>query len=76
MFAWISELSLGAYLVSWVFDQLFYPVLARRQPVVFRRLDACVLIVPLVFACSLLASWVIQWLYRLWRWFCGRLRKQ
>ena len=76
VFAWISELSLGAYLVSWVFDQLFYPVLARRQPVVFRRLDACVLIVPLVFVCSLLVSWVIQWLYRLWRWFCGRLRKQ
>ena len=75
-FAWASELSLGAYLVSWVFDRLFYPVLAQRQPVVFRRLDACVLIVPLVFACSLLASWLIQLLYRLWRLLLGRLRKE
>ena len=65
LFTRISELTLGAYLVSWVFDKLFYAVLNDRVPKVWMRLEYCVIIVPLVFVCSLCVSAVIRLLYRL-----------
>ena len=71
----LSELCFGAYLVSWVWDKLFYPALAARQPVIFLRVHAWILIVPGVFICSMLTSWIIHLLYRLLQMTGARLRK-
>ena len=61
----ISGLSLGGYLVSWIFDQEAYPILMEKVPVVTSRLEYYIVIVPVVFVLSLFASYVlskIQWL--------------
>ena len=60
----LSDLALGAYLVSWAFDGLFYP--AVRARVEWRRAPGYVLVlIPLVFVCSLCVSFCISSLYRL-----------
>ncbi|MBQ1411030.1 MAG: acyltransferase family protein [Oscillospiraceae bacterium] len=61
----LSELTLGAYLVSDAFDRLIYPSLKQRQPIEVLRMDAFVIIVPIVFVCSMFTAWLIQLLYAL-----------
>lgn len=61
----LSDLCLGAYLLSWIFDQIFYPMLAAVQPVMNRRLEYFVLIVPAVYLCSLCLSACLNAVYRL-----------
>lgn len=46
----------GAYLVSWIFDQMAYPRLIAAVPDMSRRLEYYFVIVPWVFACSLAMS--------------------
>lgn len=60
----LSELVLGAYLVSWIFDRLLYPVVNRLTPVIQQRL-AWVCLIPLAVAVlSLGVSWGLQQIYR------------
>ncbi|MBR6917603.1 MAG: acyltransferase family protein [Clostridia bacterium] len=68
----LSDLCLGIYLVSWIFDNLFYPVLAAKVPDVPSRLPYYFIIVPAVFACSAVVSYVILKLYRLCSYLWGR----
>lgn len=56
----LSGLCLGGYLVSWVFDSIFYPILLEKVPDMHRRLEYYVIIVPLVFVLSLIASYGIS----------------
>ena len=62
----LSGLGLGIYLTSWIFDNLYYPVLTASVPAVRDRLEAYFWIVPLVFTSSAVLSYGIQKLYRLW----------
>jgi hypothetical protein len=62
----LSGLCLGIYLTSWIFDNLYYPVLTASVPAVRDRLEAYFWIVPLVFTYSAVLSYGIQKLYRLW----------
>ena len=64
----ISALSLGAYLLSWIFDQAFYPILVARVPQMTDRLEYFFLIVPAVAVSSLLLSQVLSWLQRGLEW--------
>lgn len=59
----ISELSLGMYLTSWIFDRFFYVKLAARVTNVPDRLWFYPLMVALVFLCSFLCSWILNALY-------------
>lgn len=59
----ISELSLGIYLVSWIFDQYNYPKLNQLIPEAADRLLYYFLIVPLNFLLSLVLSWLINLIY-------------
>lgn len=65
-FQWLigkgAELSLGIYMISWCYDQLFYPILAARVPVVSDRLPWYFAIVPAVYLCSLVTAQLIEWL--------------
>jgi len=60
----VSELSLGIYLVSWIFDSLAYPVLNSNIPQVQNRLFYYFLVVPLVFLGSALLAWMINIIYK------------
>lgn len=51
--AYISKLSLAAYLLSWIPDQYFYPLLTAYQPAAPLQLHYFPIIVPLVLICSL-----------------------
>ena len=61
----VSDLTLGIYLTSYIFDNLFYPMLKQRVPVMQDRLQYYFMIVPLVFLCSLVASGVIELIWML-----------
>ena len=60
-----ANLCLGAYLLSYIFDSLFYPVLNSRVPDVIYRLEYMPVMVPCVFLCSLALSWVVDLVYHL-----------
>ena len=56
----ISGLCLGGYLVSWVFDNKFYPILLEKVPEVTERLVYFIIIVPMIVVLSLLASYLLS----------------
>lgn len=56
----LSGLCLGGYLVSSIFDTLFYPVLNTRVLSVPYRLEYYILIVPAVYVSSLILSYVLS----------------
>ncbi len=59
LFAKISALCFASYLVSWIFDNYFYNILIEKVPKMTDRLPYYFIIVPIVFCCSLLLSFVI-----------------
>lgn len=64
LLARMSDWSLGAYLVSWIFDRIFYPMLNAHQPVLLSKLPYFPLIVTLICICSLFTSAAINLLIR------------
>lgn len=56
----ISGLCLGGYLVSWIFDNKLYPILLEKVPEVTKRLEHYIIIVPIIFVLSLLASYLLS----------------
>lgn len=81
LFQRISRLSLAAYLVSYIPDHYFYPLLMQYQPSTERLLFYFPLMVPLVLVCSLLlaapAEWLAgilsPWVLRIWDALWNRL---
>lgn len=61
----ISEWSFGAYLLSWIFDNIFYPKLNNAVPNIADRFKYYVIMVPIVLVCSLLLSAVANFIYKL-----------
>ena len=61
----VSDLTLGIYLTSYIFDNLFYPILKQAVPVMPDRLPYYFVIVPLVFLCSMVVSGVIELIWTL-----------
>ena len=59
-FTKISELSLGIYLVSSVFDTIIYSKLNAYIPSVPERLEYYVLVVPIVFLLSFITSYILH----------------
>lgn len=68
-----SELSLGAYLLSWCFDKAFYPILTARVDTMNARMAWFVVIVPAVLLASTLASQVIEWVRKGITWAINKL---
>lgn len=68
LFTKISELTLGIYLVSIIFDNIFYPRLAAAVSSVPLRLNYYPVIVPLVFICSALFSQLLLWIQKAIAW--------
>ncbi len=61
----VSGLCMNAYLLSWIFDQLFYPILKEKVSVIEDRFVYFFAIVPIVIVLSLLLSYVLQVLQNL-----------
>ena len=59
---YISSLTLGAYLLSWIADQVFYPILLQRVPDMFLRLEYMGIMILVVCVFSLLMSIVVTFL--------------
>jgi len=64
-FAWGSDLTLGAYLVSWIFDMIVYGKLNSYGMSMDRKMLWLPVTVLTVLVCSFVLSQVIDWLYRL-----------
>lgn len=64
LFARISELTLGAYLVSWIFDEICYHFLNTYEPAIYRKLPYALLTIPVVYICSLILSAILNWVYQ------------
>lgn len=58
----VSRLSLAAYLLSWIPDQYFYPILIQHQPSVPMRLNYFPIMVVIVLTCSVLMAAVVDFL--------------
>lgn len=56
----VSDLALGIYLISYIFDMLVYPVLNEKITSMTDRLPFYFVTVPIVFICSMLASAVLN----------------
>ena len=70
-----SRLTLGAYLLSFIFDHLYYYALALKEPAVPDRLRYFPLIVPAVFVSSMLLSGMTELLYKGGSLLFGAIRK-
>lgn len=57
----VARLALPMYLVSYIADQIVYPVLAQAVPEAHKRLFAMPVVVPVTVLCSLLLAQPIDW---------------
>lgn len=60
----VSDLCLGGYLLSYIFDNLFYAELNKNVKVMTDRLPYYFAVVPCIFICSLALSLVINIIYK------------
>ena len=73
LLAKLSDATLGAYLVSWIFDTTFYYFLNDAIVDMRKRIIFFPLVVPLTAACSLLVSMVMNAIYNF---IAGIIRKR
>ncbi len=71
----VSDCCLGGYLVSYIFDNLFYGELNYRVEMIY-RLEWYPVIVPAVFVCSVLLSFVLNLIYKAVAYACASIRKK
>lgn len=64
LLARLSGCCLGGYLVSFIFDNMFYSILNTAVPDVLKRMPYFVVMVPLVYVCSLAFSYVLNLIYQ------------
>ena len=58
----VSDLALGIYLLSFIFDSIVYPILNKAVPTMTERLPFYLFTVPIVFICSALSSAIINFI--------------
>lgn len=59
----LSRLCLGAYLVSWIFEDIFHKQACLLEPDGYRRMLFLPILVPAVYLCSLALSGVLDGIY-------------
>ena len=59
----VSELSLGMYLLSYIFDNIFYHCdIMKNSPTMIEQFKYYFVIVPVVFVCSAYTSQIVEWI--------------
>lgn len=71
----LSGLCFAGYLVSWIFDEQFYPILIEKVPQISDRFKYYFIIVPLIFTLSLILSYLISKLQQLLELLCTVISK-
>lgn len=61
---YLSDLTLGAYLLSYLIDSQIYPIFRERVPVMTHRLEYYFIIAPFVFVGAMLLSAVVNLIYK------------
>ena len=61
----LSDITFGAYLMSWVFDDFFYAKLCAAVPEMPMRLNWFILMPLLTFVCALACSYVLNIIYNI-----------
>lgn len=61
----ISDCCLGGYLVSYIFDNTFYPILIDKVEPMTMRLNYYIVIVPFIFICSVSLSYILNMIYKI-----------
>lgn len=56
----VSDLALGIYLMSYIYDEMIYEVLVANVPVMVDRLPYYFITVPLSFVCAAVTSWLMN----------------
>ncbi len=69
----ISSVTFGAYLVSYIFDNIFYPILNGYILDIPSRLPYYFIIVPCVFLCSIILSYVLDKIYFMFKNIIGSI---
>ncbi|MBO5408707.1 MAG: acyltransferase family protein [Clostridia bacterium] len=64
IFAHLSDLCLGAYLMSYIADTVCYAILRKNVPLVTDRMQYFIPTVLLVGVASLLMSQILNWIYK------------
>lgn len=59
----VSNLCLGAYLVSWICEDFFYTRLKAVTANIGERFPYFCIMIPLIYICSLALSWVLECIY-------------
>lgn len=59
----LSKGAFGAYLLSYIFDSILYPYLKEMVYDFSHMFEYFFVCVPLVFACSMLGSWILNFVY-------------
>lgn len=59
----VSNLCLGAYLVSWIFEDFFYSKLKWMTSDIVERFRYYIIIVPIIYLCALALSWGLEGIY-------------
>lgn len=59
----LSKGAFGAYLLSYIFDSILYPYLKEMVYDFSHMFEYFFVCVPLVFACSMLGSWILNFIY-------------
>lgn len=72
----LSRLCLGAYLVSWIFEDIFHKRASLLEPDGYRRMLFLPILVPAVYLCSLVLSGVLEGLYRILAKGFGTIQKR
>ena len=75
LLATASNLSLGAYLVSSIFDEIFYSILKQFVEDVPSRFPWYFVIVPVILICSLALSAVLERIWQMLSSLCRRIGK-
>ena len=70
----ISNLAFGAYLVSFIFDQLFYKILNENVLDVGEKMKYYFIIVPVIFILSMLLSGFLNMVYYLCWKLCSKIQ--
>lgn len=63
MLVLLSNVSLGAYLVSYIFDSMIYPYLTEHIEGFVYKIEYFVIVVPIVFVCSVATSYLMNVIY-------------
>ena len=71
----ISDLTFGAYILSWIPDNIFYPKMIGRVSEIQSRMKYCVLMVLIVVIVALVLSWGVQIVQQILKIVVHKIRK-